>query len=544
MVNRLQAPTRELLEAWPHKPDLTGAPIGPLLEGLNAIVAGPSIWDEERFADVDLRPETSELARANPAGAELARLNRLLLEDAFPWELSSRNREEWEAQVARLTKQISGAFPCGGDGREPCVYTSGNGVYDDKIGTLDSLETMIESSLARPGEPEPDWQKVKTVAEEVLRRGSKHLKVAVFWTVANMHYDRWEGLARGLTLIAVLLEKYWKGLHPQPDDGDPYERVGLIGDLASDPGGRLGFLRRVAKLEPSEGDRGSAEAALAALSRIARAFAKNAPAFEPPKLDGLTNVLREATLGPVRLGSVESAEPSQTSEMVAGGERRDAAPHPTPSTNWTGRDDALRALDKVGDFFKKVEPTSPVLPLVSLARELANKTFVEVLARLPPAPLRALEKLEPLDGNRTAAAQPPGGRLGPPFESMAQRQSAGETAVAPSDTTTNSSPQRRETAERTGVPPMGVEGTIPPVAVSQLDEARMPTSVARLRSARAGALRELADIAAFFSATEPSSPIPVLVVAALQASGWKLSTRIGEFDDAARGELTKFLKPG
>jgi hypothetical protein len=52
-----------------------------LLDGLNAIIAGASLYDAQRFAGVTLGPETQA---ALTAGGDPAWLNRLLLQDAYP----------------------------------------------------------------------------------------------------------------------------------------------------------------------------------------------------------------------------------------------------------------------------------------------------------------------------------------------------------------------------------------------------------------------------------------------------------------------------
>ena len=59
-----------------------------LLSDLNTILRGSSIHDDQRFAEVSLRLETKELLSQNPQGNDLLLLNRLLLEDAYPQELS------------------------------------------------------------------------------------------------------------------------------------------------------------------------------------------------------------------------------------------------------------------------------------------------------------------------------------------------------------------------------------------------------------------------------------------------------------------------
>lgn len=59
-----------------------------LAASLNFMVSGYSIFDQARFQGVQLRAETEQLAREKPIGDEAARLNRMLLEDAFPTELA------------------------------------------------------------------------------------------------------------------------------------------------------------------------------------------------------------------------------------------------------------------------------------------------------------------------------------------------------------------------------------------------------------------------------------------------------------------------
>lgn len=54
---------------------------------LNRVLLGPSLYDERMFRDVELRPETKELLAMSPKGMESIRLNRMLLEDAYPREI-------------------------------------------------------------------------------------------------------------------------------------------------------------------------------------------------------------------------------------------------------------------------------------------------------------------------------------------------------------------------------------------------------------------------------------------------------------------------
>jgi peroxiredoxin len=79
-------------QTWLKGYDASGPSLQPAQEvvvhALDKMVDGPSIYKEKRWKGVSLRPGTAELAKQNPQGRELALLNRLLLEDVYPMELS------------------------------------------------------------------------------------------------------------------------------------------------------------------------------------------------------------------------------------------------------------------------------------------------------------------------------------------------------------------------------------------------------------------------------------------------------------------------
>jgi Glycosyl hydrolase family 95 catalytic domain len=61
-----------------------------LVANFNAIIDGPSLYDDKPFQNVQLRPETEALLKKNPHGEDLRHLNRLLMEDAYPTEISRK----------------------------------------------------------------------------------------------------------------------------------------------------------------------------------------------------------------------------------------------------------------------------------------------------------------------------------------------------------------------------------------------------------------------------------------------------------------------
>jgi hypothetical protein len=66
-----------------------------LVKNLNKIISSGAVYDRARFQDVQLRPETKELLGKNPSGYDLKRLNKLLLEDAYPAEMAPGRSIGW-----------------------------------------------------------------------------------------------------------------------------------------------------------------------------------------------------------------------------------------------------------------------------------------------------------------------------------------------------------------------------------------------------------------------------------------------------------------
>lgn len=77
-----------------------------LIRSFNQMMAKGSMYDEERFKGVKLRPETKEILKgmAVQMGEEAIRLNRLLLEDAYPSQLS-RTRQYAEEAIELQKKK-------------------------------------------------------------------------------------------------------------------------------------------------------------------------------------------------------------------------------------------------------------------------------------------------------------------------------------------------------------------------------------------------------------------------------------------------------
>jgi type VI secretion system protein ImpA len=59
----------------------------------------------------------------------------------------------------------------------------------------------------------------------------------------------------------------------------------------------------------------------------------------------------------------------------------------------TSREDAIRMLDKITDYFNRNEPSSPVPILLRRAKRLVSKSFMEIVKDLAPDGLSQVERI-------------------------------------------------------------------------------------------------------------------------------------------------------
>ena len=89
----LRPPSIELLQA--------------LLQELNSLLTGPPLYDAKRFAQVSLTLQTMQWVTQNLVGPDLVRLNRWLLQEAYPTELADKDStlalNDGEVDLSRCT---------------------------------------------------------------------------------------------------------------------------------------------------------------------------------------------------------------------------------------------------------------------------------------------------------------------------------------------------------------------------------------------------------------------------------------------------------
>ena len=335
--------------------------------------------------------------------------------------------------VESLLREVSASSPCGDDLEYDPAYLEMTRAAAGK-------PAQEMGGKVIPGE-EPDWGAVRDQCVALLAR-SKDLRVAVTLTRALLHTDGLAGLADGLAVVRALVERSWEGVHPRldPDDHDPTFRVNTLSELASRERtlhalrllplassrrmGRFGLrdveIANGTLPKPEGGD------PVADQNTIDGAFLD----MDPAELDAFAAASREALdqlagldrsldaavggatsadFSPLRstLTSIRGLLQQQLGRrgLATGGEGgatvSDGAPTgDIASAGRAGingvvasREDVIRALDQVCDWYARHEPSSPVPLLLRRAKRLVNKSFLEAVQDLSPSGLTEVQSI-------------------------------------------------------------------------------------------------------------------------------------------------------
>jgi type VI secretion system protein ImpA len=323
--------------------------------------------------------------------------------------------------IDALLQPISAEAPCG-DNME----------YEPPFLELQEMargkpEQMIGDRV-KPAE-EPQWGEVHDAALELFKL-TKDLRVAGILYVALLKNHGIEGITGGLALLRGLLERHWEHVHPQldpEDDNDPIFRVNsLVATLANEDAlntlrntgvvgsrqfGRVTLRNQriatgVLKLPEGEGpepaqeqariDAVFADVSLEALSATAALLndaSGHLNAIQQvllQKADGIPEDVKPLLTDIKELHQLLGAQLGKRGVAAGAQEVEPAAPQEQSSGD-SGRGvirnstDVLAALQRICDYYKKSEPSSPVPLLLQRAARLVNKDFMEILRDLAPA---------------------------------------------------------------------------------------------------------------------------------------------------------------
>lgn len=333
--------------------------------------------------------------------------------------------------VKSLLEEVSTDNPCGDDLE-----------YDPEFGELEraiqgKAEQQIGDNLI-PAE-EADWSDVQNKAVNLFGR-TKDLRISIYLIRALLHNEGMTGLRDGLKLLSGLLDKFWETVHPEldPDDNnDPTLRVNTLASLC-DPDTVLHSVREAILVKstvlgkfslrdiqiatgklslPSGSDEepidistingAFMEADLQELQNTSNAIRQSIEcangiesllmdkvgAMQVSDLSALPELLKEAQL--IMSEYLSQRGVSDTEETTEGSdETKEALNVEQPMTGAiNSREDVIRGLDKMCDYFKQHEPSSPVPMLLQRAKRLVSKDFIEILRDLTPSGVSQAEEI-------------------------------------------------------------------------------------------------------------------------------------------------------
>lgn len=299
---------------------------------------------------------------------------------------------------------------------------------------------------------EPDWAAVKRQSLSLAER-TKDMRVGVVLARALIQTDGFVGFADALAVLRGYVDKFWATVHPQldPDDwNDPTLRVNtlvslcdgettlrmlkrapLVRSRAMGPVSLLDWAVAQGELPAPAGvetppTASSVDAAfqdvavaeLQATHEAVRASVADVQHIEA-EVTSLVGASQAASLSPL-VSVLKDAEKILAAQLArrgvsqgvadAPGTQGEAAPGPAAAAvapvvvadgEIRTRDDVIRALDRICQYYERNEPSSPVPMLLRRSKRLATMSFLEILRELTPD---GLAQAEALGGISTAAA--------------------------------------------------------------------------------------------------------------------------------------------
>lgn len=289
----------------------------------------------------------------------------------------------------------------------------------------------IDSSGESAGGPEIDWRPVLRGIEAESAK-TKDVWLAVYLCRAGARMGDLETIEIGAEFLAGLFERFWDTVHPQLEEYGVQGRKGpcdslariaeFIGPLKRTPllrHPRLGvysgvdFERFRANGDAEEGygmfraaleetPPEALEAITAHIDSIAGAIRRvdgvltanseggGATNFQPT-YEALAEMKRAVASFGASPVEVE-AEPDVESETSSGGSSGGGG-GPRIAGRVDSREDVLKALDAIGDYYRRKEPASPVPLVLQRAREWVTLDFLAVLEDIAPGSLDEARKV-------------------------------------------------------------------------------------------------------------------------------------------------------
>lgn len=289
--------------------------------------------------------------------------------------------------------------------------------------SYDGERQIIEQSFDVPvdASEQPDWRDtIKLIAAQSER--TKDVWLAIYLARAGARQGRLETVELGCQMLAGLFEQYWDTVHPTLDElgfqgrKGPCESLTKISEF-------LGPLRRTILIEHprlgnysgadlerfategegaegygmfraaiAEADTADLQAAIDRLDSI-RDGIRRADVVLTANADGDTGTNFQTTyetieairsaLAPYAGITADAAGESDDGDYGSGAPGQSGG-GPRIAGRVDSRDDVVTALEAIGDYYRRREPSSPILALIQRARAWVNMDFMAVLEDIAP----------------------------------------------------------------------------------------------------------------------------------------------------------------
>ena len=343
--------------------------------------------------------------------------------------------------LAALLAPIPGDAPAGvdlrGDASPQSLYYRLRDARAEARAAERAAET--EDSVSAPP---PEWRTIRDLGFEALAGHTKDLEIAGWLTEALLRSDGLAGFTAGVRLMTGLVEEFWDDLYPLPDEDGIATRVRPVAGLNGQSGeGTLGAaLRRVPLFMRVDGSpmpywqfeqsenlaksadaetrqkridagvlpfetveteaqaagaahfaalRAEAEAAAGAWRALGDALDARAGEDAPPTsrvrelLEKIADAASRFALGVADTATTGAAAPSpEGAPALAAAAMGGLA---IPGT-LTSREEALRSLAAIAEFFRRTEPISPLSYTLQEAVRRARMSWPELLEEIVPDP--------------------------------------------------------------------------------------------------------------------------------------------------------------
>jgi len=321
-----------------------------------------------------------------------------------------------------LLQPISEAQPCG-ESLEDTGLLASFDVYRlfGQSRPLDAPPDEQEKRIPKPPESQ-EWLEIRDKAIEALAL-SKDLRLLATLGIALLRTDGIPGFSETVKVASKWLETYWTQVYPAVDEDVILRRNAL--NCFADPMAAVDGVRRVPLIrsrqhgifslrdidiathqQPApEGsapiDENQVNAAFAstalpeltelhasvttaidALQKIDARMREAAGSEAAPGFDALTAQFKR--MSQVLRAQLAAHPEGAAAGLDASGADDNAGVGPSIGGVVKSRQDAIRALDAVAEFFKRTEPSSPIPMFLARAKRLVSKDFLEVLADIAP----------------------------------------------------------------------------------------------------------------------------------------------------------------